>query len=109
MASLGMPAVYHHLYEYGTVGVFGSLGRPVTEPGSPTSGPDRRRSMEVKWTFDERADDGLAAWYALRHFKAVMEDPTSTGIVAEPVAAGAAKASFPSIDQVEGAPAPVDS
>jgi hypothetical protein len=90
MASLGMPAVYHHLYEYGTVGVFSSLGRPVTDPTSPTSGPDRRRSMEVKWTFDERSDDGLASWYSMRRFKAVMEDPEASGIRLEAVAAGAA-------------------
>jgi hypothetical protein len=83
MASLGMPAVYHHLYEYGTAGIFGSLGRPVTEPGSPTSGPGRRRSMTVKWTYDERADDGLMAWYALRRFKQVLEDPEAAGLAAE--------------------------
>ena len=45
MASFGMPPVYHHLYEYGTGGIFCVLGRPITEPGCPTSGPDRRRVM----------------------------------------------------------------
>ncbi len=66
-----------------------------------------------KWTFDERADDGLAAWYALRHFKAVMEDPASTGIAVEPMptgAAGAAPSSIdPPIEEVQSASAPVDS
>ena len=89
MASLGMPPVYHHLYEYGTAGIFGSVGRPVAEPGSPTSGPDRRRTMQVRWTFDERCDDGLAAWYAIRRVKQVVEDPESVGIVAETVPGGA--------------------
>lgn len=79
MASLGMPAIYHHLYEYGTCGIFGSFGRPVTEPGSPTSGPDRRRSMTVRWTFDERVDDALAAWSSLRRFKQVLEYPQTAG------------------------------
>ena len=89
MASLGMPPVYHHLYEYGTAGIFGSVGRPVAEPGSPTSGPDRRRTMQIRWTFDERVDDGLAAWYALRRVKQVVEDPESVGIAAETVPGGA--------------------
>ncbi len=33
MASLGMPAVYHHLYEYGTAGIFcSSVARSPTRP-----------------------------------------------------------------------------
>src|SRR5262249_11228546 len=90
MASLGMPAVYHHLYEYGTVSVFGSVGRPVTDPGSPTSGPGRRRSTTIKGTCDERVDDGLAAWFALRYLKQAMEDPARVDLVVEPVPSGAA-------------------
>lgn len=86
MASLGMPPVYHHLYEYGTASIFCSLGRPVPEPGSPTSGPDRRRTMQVRWTFDERAEDGLTAWFAARRFRQVVEDPIACGVAIEAVA-----------------------
>jgi hypothetical protein len=91
MASLGMPAVYHHLYEYGTCGIFSSLGRPSTEPGSPTSGPDRRRTMNVRWTYDERVEDGLMAWYAIRRFAQVLEDPAGTGLTVETVAPDAGR------------------
>jgi len=91
MASLGMPAVYHHLYEYGTCGIFSSLGRPSTEPGSPTSGPDRRRTMNVRWTYDERVEDGLMAWYAIRRFAQVLEDPASTGLTVATVAPDAGR------------------
>ena len=66
LGSIGQDAGYHHLYEYGTIGVFGVLGRPTSEPGSPTSGPDRRRTMSLRWTFDERVEDGLVAGYGLR-------------------------------------------
>jgi len=89
LASMGMPAGFHHLYEYGTCGVFSALGRPTLEPGSPTSGPARRRTMTVCWTFDERTEDGLAAWFALKHFKQVLEDPESAGIWSAPSADGA--------------------
>ena len=91
MASLGMPAVYHHLYEYGTAGLFGSLGRPTPEPGSPTSGPDRRRVMNVRWTFDERVEDGLTCWYGTRRFRQVLEDPEGTGAVVETIAPDATR------------------
>ena len=75
MASFGMPAGYHHLYEYGTAGVFVVLGRPTTDPGSPTSGPERRRTMRVAFTFDERTEDGIVAWRSIQHFKRILEDP----------------------------------
>jgi hypothetical protein len=82
MASFGMPAGYHHLYEYGTVGVFCVLGRPTTDPGSPTSGPDRRRTMRVTYSFDERTEDGFTAWRSIQHFKRILEDPDAAGLCA---------------------------
>jgi hypothetical protein len=100
MASLGMPPVYHHLYDYGTASVFGSLGRPVTDPDGPTSGPDRRRSMQVRWTFDERAEDGLTAWFAVRRFRQVMEDPTGCGLAVETVAPDATRPVGETLDDV---------
>jgi hypothetical protein len=117
MASFGMPAVYHHLYEYGTAGVFCSIGRPVPEPGSPTAGPDRRRTMQVKWTFDERCDDGLAGWYAMRRIRQILEDPIAAGLEVQAVPGGQVPET-PDIvgdgegigpDAVEGRTAPVDS
>jgi len=80
LASLGMDACYHHLYEYGTIGIFGVIGRPTTDPGSPTSGPDRRRTMTLRWSFDERCEDGLVAGYALKRAKQIVEDPISAGL-----------------------------
>jgi len=82
MASFGMPAGYHHLYEYGTTGIFCVLGRPVNEPGSPTSGPGRRRVMRVTYSFDERTEDGFTAWRSIQHFKRIVEDPAAAGLSA---------------------------
>jgi hypothetical protein len=79
VGSLGMDAGYHHLYEYGSIGVFGVLGRPTSEPGSPTSGPDRRRTMTLRWTYDERMEDGLVAGFGLRLCKQFVEDPVGVG------------------------------
>jgi hypothetical protein len=80
LASIGMDACYHHLYEYGSIGIFGVIGRPVPDPGSPTSGPDRRRTMTLRWTFDERCEDGLVAGYALKRCKQMLEDPRGMGL-----------------------------
>jgi len=85
LASIGMDACYHHLYEYGSIGIFGVIGRATTDPGSPTSGPDRRRTMTLRWTFDERVEDGLVAGYALKRCKQILEDPLAAGLpVPEP-------------------------
>jgi hypothetical protein len=75
LASIGMDACYHHLYEYGSIGIFGVIGRPVSDPGSPTSGPDRRRTMTLRWTFDERCEG-----YALKRAKQILEDPLGSGL-----------------------------
>ena len=84
LASIGMDACYHHLYEYGSIGIFGVIGRPVPDPGSPTSGPDRRRTMTLRWTFDERCEDGLVAGYALKRAKQILEDPLGAGNLPRP-------------------------
>jgi hypothetical protein len=84
LASIGMDPCWHHLYEYGTIGIFGVIGRPTTDSGSPTSGPDRRRTMELRWTFDERVEDGLVAGYALKRAKQILEDPVAAGLPAYP-------------------------
>lgn len=79
-ASIGMGAAYHHLYEYGTAGIFCAIGRPFNEHGSPTSGPERRRSMNVKWSFDDRMGDGMVASVSLKRFKQILEDPEAAGL-----------------------------
>lgn len=79
LGSIGQDSGYHHLYEYGTIGTFAVLGRPTSEPGSPTSGPDRRRTMSLRWTYDERVEDGLVAVYGLRLVKQFVEDPVGVG------------------------------
>jgi hypothetical protein len=93
LASMGMDAGWHHLYEYGTIGVFCVMGRAVPEPGSPTSGPDRRRSMVLRWTFDERVEDGLTSAYSLRYAKSIIEDPVGSGL--DPLAGATAAVDSP--------------
>jgi hypothetical protein len=82
LGSLGMDPGYHHLYEYGTIGIFGAIGRARTELiGDPNTGRmERQRIATVRWSFDERVEDGLYAGYGLKHVKRLVEDPIKGGI-----------------------------
>jgi hypothetical protein len=84
LGSLGMDPAYHHLYEYGTIGIFGALGRARTELiGDPNTGRmERKRIATLRWSFDERVEDGLYAGYGLKHMKKLVEDPVKGGIAA---------------------------
>jgi hypothetical protein len=110
LASMGMPAGFHHLYEYGTCGVFAALGRPTLEPGSPSSGPARRRTMRICWTFDERTEDGLVSWSGLKLFKQILEDPVAAGLVTGQVEAAVPDANgqsrVPGREPLDGAALP---
>ena len=63
MASIGMPAVNHHIYNFGTTSLFVSMGSVVRET---TPGPDgkmiRKRYLPIGITADERICAG--AMYA---------------------------------------------
>ena len=82
LGSLGLDPAYHHLYEYGTIGIFGAIGRARTElVGDPNTGRmERHRIATVRWSFDERVEDGLYAGYALKFVKRLIEDPVKGGI-----------------------------
>ena len=82
LGSLGLDPVFHHLYEYGNVGTFGVLGRPRAEQiPDPDSGRlERKRMVTIRWSFDERIEDGLYAGYGIKHVKKLLEDPVKGGI-----------------------------
>lgn len=84
LGSLGMDAAYHHLYEYGTIGIFGVMGRVRAEqvPDPDTGVLERKRLLTVRYSFDERVEDGLYAGYGLKHMHKLVEDPVKGGIAA---------------------------
>lgn len=84
LGSVGLDPVYHHLYEYGNVGVFGALGRARAEqiPDPDTGRLVRTRVATIRWSFDERIEDGLYAGYGIKHVKKLVEDPVKGGIAA---------------------------
>lgn len=75
LGSLGMAAGYHHLFEYGSCPLFIMIGqveeRVVARDGVPTV----RRVLPVRFTYDERIEDGLNARFGIDRFIRILEDP----------------------------------
>jgi hypothetical protein len=75
LGSLGMEAGYHHLYEWGTCSTFMMIGRveerPVVENGRVVV----KRQIQIRYTYDERADDGLNARYAIDTVNDILLNP----------------------------------
>ncbi len=68
LGSLDMDPGYHHLWEHGTCPAFAMLGR-VRERA------DGKRVMHVRYSYDERIEDGLYAGITLAGIKAYLESP----------------------------------
>ncbi len=69
MGSVGLEAVYHHLYEWGNCPIFAAIGRvrEVMRDG------ETRKVCTVKYTFDERIEDGLYCARSLERLRERIE------------------------------------
>ena len=75
LGSVGLSDTFHHLYEYGTVSIFGVVGTVRPELTAVRGGTEVREVLSVRWTLDERVNDGLYAGRSLRIAQDVLEDP----------------------------------
>lgn len=76
MGSLGIPAIYHHLYNLGNVPVFISFGVKRREAKLNRDGTVTEHSyVDVKIVTDERICDGYYFAAALKHMKKFVRDP----------------------------------
>jgi hypothetical protein len=75
LGSLGMGAAYHHLYEWGNCPLFMMVGaiedRPVVEDGKLAIA----KILHIRWSYDERIDDGLNARFGMDSVQKALEDP----------------------------------
>jgi len=76
LGSLGLDNTFHHLYEYGTVSLFATIGttKKVLVVG-PDDKPMTRVGSQIRWTFDERINDGFYCATAIKVAQRVVEDP----------------------------------
>ncbi|MGI6172589.1 MAG: hypothetical protein ACOYI8_01675 [Christensenellales bacterium] len=76
MASLGIPAIYHHIYNFGNVPVFISIGITEKKHVIDMDGNDRvRLMMDYTAVLDERICDGYYYASAFRYLTGVMRRP----------------------------------
>lgn len=71
LGSVGLESAYHHLFEYGNCPFFAALGRSKTV--MTPEGP--KLVCTIKYTFDERIEDGMYCAHALESLKARVENP----------------------------------
>jgi hypothetical protein len=75
LGSVGLDAAFHHLYEYGTIPIFGALGMVRETVEAEDGRPVVARTASMKFTYDERVEDGLYAAHAITDFQAMVEHP----------------------------------
>lgn len=76
MGSLGIPPVYHHLYNFGNLPIFGAFGckrrnLEILEDGSIV----QRKYVDCKFVMDERIVDGFYYAAFFKHYKRVLAHP----------------------------------
>ena len=106
LGSLKLDAVHHHLYEYGNIPVFACIGRRhravVASDRGEISTP---LVCVVKYTYDERVEDGLYCAAALDHLRRLVEDPMAAGLVLPELASRSVIRASASRSTAERAPA----
>ncbi len=76
LGSVGLDAAYHHLYEHGTTPIFVTMGRLHRAPHVRDDGSiGVREVFELKYTYDERTEDGFYCARALERVKYLLEHP----------------------------------
>ena len=86
MGSLGIPPIYHHLYDFGNLPLFGSFGckrrsLEIQEDGSVV----QRKYLDCKFTMDERICDGFYYAAFFKQFRRIIYHPETLDIPPEEV------------------------
>ena len=86
MGSLGIPPIYHHLYNFGNLPVFCAFGLKRRELEMQEDGTlVQRKYIDLKMTTDERIVDGFYYAAFLKYFKRLMRRPEQLDIPPEEV------------------------
>lgn len=76
LRSLGINHVFHHVYEFGTTGLFLAMGKERRVPEVQGSSVGIGKQMGFSLVCDERFCDGLYFARSLKVFKKFMADPS---------------------------------
>lgn len=76
MGSLGIPPIYHHLYNFGNVPVFLSFGARRSEMVLQKDGSVQKRwFLDLKFVLDERICDGHYYASCLKYLRNLLKNP----------------------------------
>jgi hypothetical protein len=77
LGSLKIDAAYHHLYEHGNCPLFVTIGQVAQTPAVVGGELTVRPQLTLRYTFDERVEDGLYCAKSLQGLAQRLEDPAS--------------------------------
>ena len=75
VASIGLPAIFHHLYNFGNTSVFIALGKFEKRVTLTKDGPKVKTMIPMGLTLDERICGGASFSLAFNYFKKMVENP----------------------------------
>ena len=75
VGSLGIDAIYHHLYNFGTTGVFLAMGKKKKSYIYEDDDIVQEKSISLAWVADERICDGFYYANALKSFSRYLKKP----------------------------------
>lgn len=75
LGSIGVGDAYHHLYEYGTCSIFGAMSAPGKTAFTEGQQVVVRDGLRVRWSFDERINDGFYSARSLGLVQRMLEEP----------------------------------
>ena len=76
VASIGLPSIYHHLYNFGNTSVFIALGKFEKRVTLTREGPKVKTLIPMGLTLDERICGGAPFARAFAYFKNLLLDPS---------------------------------
>lgn len=78
LGSLGIPPVYHHIYDFGTTSVFVAMGSKKTKYELNSEGQvEAKRKMEIRVVADERICDGAYYAASMRLMSRFIKNPSA--------------------------------
>ncbi|WP_371804362.1 2-oxo acid dehydrogenase subunit E2 [Candidatus Lokiarchaeum ossiferum] len=77
LGSIGLPTVYHHLFEMGTIGFFLAIGKITKRPfvDQETGELSVRPMMTIRITLDDRISEGVYLRKAVDYLHLYIENP----------------------------------
>ena len=75
VGSLGIDAIYHHIYNFGTTGVFLAMGKKKKSYVYEDDNIVQEKTISLAWVADERICDGFYYETALKSFYKYMKKP----------------------------------